>query len=110
MTTSIAAADVKASRGIAVSPFLTHSNGTPSETSIEKDDHKHYATSESGQVYDTDHDTQHPNSHGTFETINDNSFYTPIERYEGKHRYDPNFQWEPKEEKKLIRKVSHGLR
>ena len=42
---------------------------------------------------------------GTFETISDSSYYTPIDKYEGRHRYDPNFQWEPKEEKRLVRKV-----
>ncbi|KAM0802956.1 major facilitator superfamily domain-containing protein [Usnea florida] len=29
----------------------------------------------------------------------------PLESYEGKHRYDPKFEWEPKEEKKLVRKL-----
>ncbi|MCJ1275895.1 hypothetical protein MMC21_003700 [Puttea exsequens] len=42
---------------------------------------------------------------GTFETISDSSYYTPIDKYEGRHRYDPNFQWEPKEEKRLVRKL-----
>ena len=42
---------------------------------------------------------------GTFETIGDVSFYSPIKSYEGKHRYDPNFQWESKEEIRLVRKV-----
>lgn len=32
-------------------------------------------------------------------------FYKPIDTYEGIHRYDPDFQWEAKEEKKLVRKV-----
>lgn len=34
------------------------------------------------------------------------SYYKPIDSYEGRHRYDPDFEWEPKEEKKLVRKVS----
>lgn len=45
----------------------------------------------------------------TFETIDDVSYYKPIEQYEGIHRYDPNFVWEPQEEKKLIRKVRSSL-
>jgi hypothetical protein len=32
-------------------------------------------------------------------------FYKPIDRYEGKHRYDPDFVWEPEEERKVVRKV-----
>ncbi|KAF3317921.1 hypothetical protein TWF173_009742 [Orbilia oligospora] len=31
--------------------------------------------------------------------------YVPIDKYEGKHRYDPEFEWDPKEEKKLVRKI-----
>lgn len=31
--------------------------------------------------------------------------YKPIDKYEGAHRYDPEFQWTEKEEQKLIRRV-----
>lgn len=31
--------------------------------------------------------------------------YRPVESYEGFHRYDPDFEWEPEEEKKVVRKV-----
>lgn len=41
----------------------------------------------------------------TFETSSLESYYKPIDSYEGLHRYDPEFQWEPKEEKRLVRKV-----
>lgn len=41
----------------------------------------------------------------TFEAFADESRYTPVEQYEGRHRYDPKFEWKPKEEKKLVRKV-----
>lgn len=34
------------------------------------------------------------------------SFYKPIDSYEGRHRYDPSFEWTPKEEKRVVRKVS----
>jgi hypothetical protein len=33
-------------------------------------------------------------------------FYKPLDSYEGKHRYDPDFDWEPEEERKVVRKVS----
>lgn len=36
----------------------------------------------------------------------DDTFYAPVEAFEGRHRYDPAFQWEPKEEQRLVRKVS----
>lgn len=32
--------------------------------------------------------------------------YKPIAEYEGAHRWDPSFEWEPKEEKRLVRRVS----
>lgn len=31
--------------------------------------------------------------------------YRPVETYEGIHRYDPDFRWEPAEEKRVLRKV-----
>lgn len=31
--------------------------------------------------------------------------YRPIETYEGIHRFDPDFDWEPEEERKVVRKV-----
>jgi hypothetical protein len=34
------------------------------------------------------------------------AFYAPIEAFEGRHRYDPKFEWEPKEERRLVQKVS----
>ena len=36
------------------------------------------------------------------------SFYKPVESYEGRHRYDPYFEWEPHEEKKVVRRVSRN--
>ncbi|KAF2130741.1 MFS general substrate transporter [Dothidotthia symphoricarpi CBS 119687] len=35
--------------------------------------------------------------------------YRPIETYEGIHRYDPDFEWEPKEEKKVVRKIDKRI-
>lgn len=32
-------------------------------------------------------------------------FYVPIDKYEGRHRYDPTAEWTEAEEKTLIRKV-----
>jgi hypothetical protein len=48
---------------------------------------------------------------GVFESVNDTNeaFYAPIEAYEGRHRYDPEFEWEPNEEKRLVRKVSDDM-
>lgn len=41
----------------------------------------------------------------TFEEDSLNN-YKPIEGYEGLHRFDPDFEWEPAEEKRLVRKVN----
>jgi hypothetical protein len=43
---------------------------------------------------------------GTFEdSQNLETFFEPIKEYEGRHRYDPQFEWDPKEEKTLVRKI-----
>ena len=36
-------------------------------------------------------------------------YYKPIDTYEGIHRYDPDFDWEPEEERKVVRKVRRGI-
>jgi len=36
-------------------------------------------------------------------------YYKPIEKYEGLHRYDPDFTWEPSEEKKIVRKIDYRI-
>lgn len=41
----------------------------------------------------------------TFKTAGLEQHYRPIESYEGYHRYDPKFDWEPEEERKVVRKV-----
>lgn len=45
------------------------------------------------------------NGKKTFETESLESFYKPIASYEGAHRFDPAFEWEAKEERRLVRKV-----
>lgn len=42
---------------------------------------------------------------GTFSNASDDSFYKPIDAYEGRHRYDPDFSWTKNEEKRLVRKL-----
>lgn len=41
----------------------------------------------------------------TYMTADAVRFYKPIPSYEGYHRWDPYFEWEEKEEKRLVRKV-----
>ncbi|KAF2005054.1 MFS general substrate transporter [Amniculicola lignicola CBS 123094] len=33
----------------------------------------------------------------------------PIAKYEGMHRYDPKFEWEPTEEKRIVRKIDKRI-
>ncbi|PGH16708.1 hypothetical protein AJ79_01581 [Helicocarpus griseus UAMH5409] len=40
-----------------------------------------------------------------YATVDDVRFYKPIDEYEGIHRWDPHFEWEEKEEKRLVRKL-----
>lgn len=35
--------------------------------------------------------------------------YRPVETYEGIHRYDPDFEWDQAEEKRVVRKVGIAL-
>ncbi|KIW48307.1 uncharacterized protein PV06_00909 [Exophiala oligosperma] len=41
----------------------------------------------------------------TFIRVDGENAYVPIDRYEGRHRWDPEFEWDPAEEKKLVRKI-----
>jgi len=41
----------------------------------------------------------------TFTSSGLEEHYKPIESYEGYHRYDPKFEWEPEEERKVVRRV-----
>ena len=96
-------ADIKASGELAVSPILSRKRGSSSASSLEKDAFKGHETQDHAR--ETIHGID-PSKHvATFDTFGHPSFYTPIENYEGKHRYDPTFEWEPKEERKLVRKV-----
>ena len=44
-----------------------------------------------------------------YETDDTKEIYKPIAGYEGSHRFDPSFQWDPAEERKLVRIVSQGF-
>lgn len=41
----------------------------------------------------------------TFENDSLEEFYKPIDTYEGRHRYDTYFEWDSKEEKRVVRRV-----
>ncbi len=101
---SITNADIKASGEIAVGPLLSGKRGSSSaDSSLEKDAFKGHQTL--GHSQGTGHGIDPSKHNATFETFGNDTFYAPIENYEGKHRYDPTFEWEPKEERKLVRKV-----
>jgi len=40
-----------------------------------------------------------------FDNVSLEDYYKPIDDYEGRHRWDPEFVWEAKEEKRVVRKV-----
>ena len=41
----------------------------------------------------------------TFLRVPGEDTYVPIDSYEGRHRWDPGFRWDPLEEKRLVRKI-----
>ena len=47
------------------------------------------------------------NQYSTYDNDSDSdkAFYAPPTSWEGHHRYDPGFEWTPKEEKRLVRKI-----
>ena len=95
-------ADLKASGELVVGPLFS------GKDNLWRDIGKEPPTSGFDDLTASDHGPHPPPTYNaTFE--GDQAFYVPIERYEGKHRYDPMFQWEPKEETKLVRKVCKFL-
>ena len=44
--------------------------------------------------------------HNVYETEDTKEIYQPIEGYEGAHRFDPSLEWDPQEEKRLVKIVS----
>ena len=40
-----------------------------------------------------------------FDNVSLEEYYKPIDSYEGRHRWDPEFVWEAKEERRVVRKV-----
>lgn len=57
-------------------------------------------------VSESDNDTDDSSEGGTFgKTAGFSQYYAPKDNYEGRHRYDPTFQWEKKEEDRLVRLV-----
>ncbi|GME50401.1 Phthalate transporter [Neofusicoccum parvum] len=45
----------------------------------------------------------------TFATSGLDKYYRPVAGYEGMHRYDPDFEWEPEEEKRVVRKIDRRI-
>ncbi len=64
-------------------------------------------TSSTGSVEDLE-TTSLDNIHGSvFDDSGAAQFYEPIDKYEGKHRFEPSATWTPAEELRLVRKVSY---
>jgi hypothetical protein len=45
----------------------------------------------------------------TFASAGLDAYYKPQPHWEGLHRYDPDFTWEPSDERRLVRKVIRDL-
>ena len=41
-----------------------------------------------------------------FDNVSLEEYYKPIDSYEGRHRWDPDFVWDAKEERRVVRKVN----
>ena len=54
---------------------------------------------------DADSESENNNDGTVFSDSRVAEFYEPIEKYEGKHRFDPQATWSDEEERKLVRRV-----
>ena len=59
----------------------------------------------SSEVNFADDDPLNPNNESTIDQDSLATYYKPVDSYEGRHRWDPHFQWDAKEEKRVVRKV-----
>ena len=101
--------NAKSSGEVALSSSVSRPYKTASMEKDQKDHTKILHTHNSDQSSDPDYAIGLPKYTGTFDTVDDKTFYAPIDRYEGRHRYDPHLEWEAKEEKRLVRKVGPRL-
>ncbi len=64
------------------------------------------STSNSASLKDDIESSREKNIHGSvFDDSGAAQFYQPVEKYEGRHRFDPDATWTPEEEQKLVRTV-----
>lgn len=93
-----------------LAPLEAPGDGKVSINSFEKNEYSDTDSERSLLLSRTSSDRLRTQSHNqTFEAFGDVSYYKPVEQYEGSHRYDPKFEWKPKEEKRLVRKVRNCL-
>lgn len=72
------------------------------DSSSEKKDHSLYGEDDRGRWQ--------PKAGGPFvDSDLDQKRWKPLDSYEGAHRYDPDFEWDADEEKKLVRRVGFCL-
>lgn len=79
----------------------TPSGGSPDSGSIENVTAKGFASA----VPVGEQDRSRKQEDAAFDTTEDVRHYKPIDSYEGIHRWDPDFEWEEEEEKKIVKKV-----
>ena len=86
---------------------VTHeSNSNSSDFSDTKNDKAEFPSADSYEK-EQEHGGRKPKQISeAFDTTEDPRYYRPIDTYEGLHRWDPDFEWEEEEEKKIVRKVS----
>jgi hypothetical protein len=63
-------------------------------------------TSSSGSLKEDIESSTQNNIHGSvFDDSRAAQFYQPVEKYEGRHRFDPSATWTSEEEQRLVRTV-----
>ncbi|KAM0430067.1 hypothetical protein ACHAPT_006073 [Fusarium lateritium] len=64
---------------------------------------------ESGNVSSSEREPDQKHVAQVFAVGGSSELYEPIPEYEGRHRYDPSAVWDPKEEKKLVRRLDYKI-
>lgn len=88
-------------------PVETKANaGAPNISSIPSSDDGSLEKRDPSLYAEDDQSRRAPRNTGPFvDASHDQPRWKPLDSYEGAHRFDPDFEWDAAEEKKLVRKV-----
>lgn len=102
MTLKLTDADPDPPGSVAAGPFLSI-YGMSLADSVRHDKKESFSPGQEEEAEQDRNAFSPPAGNATFN--GGQELYIPIDKYEGRHRYDPEYRWQAKAEKKLVRKV-----